>query len=609
MKSSSKLHCKSLWASIVAMLLIISAIVPIVSEVAQAEINSTGTYFWVDPSSNIFKSVCTKFNVTIRIKNAPETYAWEATLDFDNNTLGVMRIFEGPWLSANGAKDTFFFSTDLVAANKTGTMSFGCTLREEVAGATGDGILCKIEFHVETCGTSKLDLQDTALLDMHLVRTDYPNNDGFFACTMVHDIEISSVTASPSQVNQGTSVTVTVTVYNGGNYTESGSVKVTARPRDDREPVVQIDTVKPFTDLAKGDSTPLTFTWDTTTVAGDVYDIVSNATITGTDDDPHDNLYIGPVVRVVCPHDIKVTDVKLLTPKVHVCQDASVNVTVLNEGASTESFNVRVYADGTNVATVAVVSLASDTSKTVTASWHADTPGEYAISAVVTDVTDEKDTADNSMADGTLMVIIDDVAVIGATLYPPCGYKTEITIKNSGTDFATFTVWVWADPTPVDFNVTKALAKEWPSPDARLIGLVPGSSLPPGVNYTFIGLSPYGGIPYGTTMKTLFLNGSALAPALTPCTSYTIFIILEKLYDIDDNLDNNWLNAGTVKARWPGDIDGDGRVGSKDNGKLGAAYGSLPGQPKWLQQADIDGDGKIGSIDNGKLGANYGKFC
>jgi len=67
--------------------------------------------------------------------------------------------------------------------------------------------------------------------------------------------------------------------------------------------------------------------------------------------------------------------------------------------------------------------------------------------------------------------------------------------------------------------------------------------------------------------------------------------------------------GGAVYLKLVGDVDGDGVVGSKDNGKLGAAYGSRPGQAAWNPEADFDGDGVVGSKDNGKLGANYGKRC
>jgi hypothetical protein len=58
----------------------------------------------------------------------------------------------------------------------------------------------------------------------------------------------------------------------------------------------------------------------------------------------------------------------------------------------------------------------------------------------------------------------------------------------------------------------------------------------------------------------------------------------------------------------PGDVNGDGRVGSKDQGILGAAYGSRPGDSNWNSAADLDGSGAVGSADLGILGANYGNY-
>jgi len=67
----------------------------------------------------------------------------------------------------------------------------------------------------------------------------------------------------------------------------------------------------------------------------------------------------------------------------------------------------------------------------------------------------------------------------------------------------------------------------------------------------------------------------------------------------------------TIKAHFygkycPGDIDGDGRVGSKDQGIFGAAYGSRPGYSNWDSRCDLDGSGVVNSADLGILGANYG---
>ena len=608
MKSSSKLFRKSLWtSSIVTMLLIISVMVPMVAEVAEAEINTTGTYFWVDPKDNKVEPYCTVFPVNIMIESADETWAWEATLNFNQTVLGVMSVTEGPWLSESGAKDTTFFTTSWVEANETGTISIGCTLLGDVPGASGSGLLCTINFHVEYCGRSPLDLQDTALLDMDLVRTEYPNNDGFFCATCalecLHDVAIVDVRVNVgAEVDQGAVIEVNVTIHNEGSHIQTVIVrayaeKVTHDPLDPDKVLVGDEILigeEPVADIEPCNYISVYFIWDTTPVPGEVYTMCAEV-IKPEDNDPHDNVFIGPVVRVVCPHDIKVTDVKLLTPKLHVGQSALVNVTVLNEGANTESFNVEVYADLTKVAEVGVVDLAAGASKTVSAGWIPTTPGEYPISAVVPAVTGEKDTLDNSKADGILIVIYDDVAIIDATLYPPCGYKIEITIKNNGTDMARFMVYVWADPTPEDpFGG-----------DELMIGLIVGGSLASGANLTFVGLSPYGGIPYGIYWPALYPPGAYL----TPCATYGIFIQLEKMYDTDDNPANNAFYAGTILPRYAGDINADGKVNPGDLGPLSAAWLSSSGDPNWNMQCDFNWDGKVNPGDLGPLSANWLESC
>ncbi len=56
----------------------------------------------------------------------------------------------------------------------------------------------------------------------------------------------------------------------------------------------------------------------------------------------------------------------------------------------------------------------------------------------------------------------------------------------------------------------------------------------------------------------------------------------------------------------PGDVDGDGYVGSFDAGVLNGAYGTYEGDPLYVRAADFDLDGYIGSADAGVLNGNYG---
>lgn len=62
-----------------------------------------------------------------------------------------------------------------------------------------------------------------------------------------------------------------------------------------------------------------------------------------------------------------------------------------------------------------------------------------------------------------------------------------------------------------------------------------------------------------------------------------------------------------VYWKFPGDIDGDGYVGSADFSILAGAYGSSNGDPVFKPEADIDGDDYIGSADFSILAGDYGK--
>ena len=57
----------------------------------------------------------------------------------------------------------------------------------------------------------------------------------------------------------------------------------------------------------------------------------------------------------------------------------------------------------------------------------------------------------------------------------------------------------------------------------------------------------------------------------------------------------------------PGDIDGDGDCDPVDNGLLGLAYGSKPGDKWWMPEADFKPDELVDPVDNGLLGLYYGE--
>jgi hypothetical protein len=174
-----------------------------------------------------------------------------------------------------------------------------------------------------------------------------------------------------------------------------------------------------------------------------------NATATSYDV-PADTTELGYVFAYAYMHNIETTDIT--TSKVLVGEGftSNISVTVVNEGAFTETFNVTSYANETATASQNIT-LESGNSTTVTLTW--DTTGfaygNYTISAVADTVTGETYTSDNTLANGSVMVtipgdangdkIVDifDIGVISAHWYPgppvgPLGYDANADINNDG---------------------------------------------------------------------------------------------------------------------------------------------------------------------------------
>jgi hypothetical protein len=86
----------------------------------------------------------------------------------------------------------------------------------------------------------------------------------------------------------------------------------------------------------------------------------------------------------------------------------NVNITVGNIGNSPESFNVILYANTTAVNTTLVSNLAVGAQSTVAFKWNATgwTHGNYAISGYAVPVSGETNTADNTLINGIIRVVI-----------------------------------------------------------------------------------------------------------------------------------------------------------------------------------------------------------
>jgi len=101
------------------------------------------------------------------------------------------------------------------------------------------------------------------------------------AVFLIHDVAVTNVTSSKTVVGQGYSLNINVTVENQGDYTETFNVTVYAN-------TTIIETKTNIT-LTSGNSTTLTFTWNTTGVAKGNYTITVEATHLPGETDTTDN--------------------------------------------------------------------------------------------------------------------------------------------------------------------------------------------------------------------------------------------------------------------------------------------------------------------------------
>jgi len=104
-------------------------------------------------------------------------------------------------------------------------------------------------------------------------------------------------------------------------------------------------------------------------------------------------------------HDIAITNVTLIKTVVGQGYRMNVNVTVVNQGDYTETFNVTLYANTTTIET-REITLTNLNSTTITYTWNTTdyAKGNYTISAYAWPVPGETETGDNSLVDGWILV-------------------------------------------------------------------------------------------------------------------------------------------------------------------------------------------------------------
>lgn len=153
----------------------------------------------------------------------------------------------------------------------------------------------------------------------------------------MHNIAVVNVVPEKTVMLQNQTLLIDVIVVNEGDYTETFNVTVYANTT-----IIEIKEVT----LTSGDSTTITFTWNTTGFTYGKYTISAYATQLLGEAETDDNTYINGIVSIrIVVHDVAVTSIEARSTWVPQGQPVYTSVTVENQGEVAETFDVIVYAD------------------------------------------------------------------------------------------------------------------------------------------------------------------------------------------------------------------------------------------------------------------------
>jgi len=252
---------------------------------------NTLTVLYVNPST-IMTSVGDTFSVNITISGVNDLGGWEFKLYYLSLNLNGTDLVEGPFLKQGGST---YFAIINFTDNYNSTHGIAwvtCALLGTGMEVDGNGTLAIITFKAQHLGTSVLSLSDTWLSDSEPIPHVALNG---IVHVLPHNVAITNLTLSKTIVGQGLTAKMDVNVSNQGNFTETFNVTVYANTTS-----IATQTVT----IASGNSTTITFTWNTTGFAKGNYTISAYAWPVPDETDTNDNRLIDGTVLVGVPCDV-----------------------------------------------------------------------------------------------------------------------------------------------------------------------------------------------------------------------------------------------------------------------------------------------------------------
>jgi PKD repeat protein len=349
----------------------------------------------------------TEFTVNVRVTSETAVYGWQVNMSFNPDVLQYVNVTIGDFLAdqPEGTLDQFRVDKATKGWILAGSNTFG-----QYPGVSGNGTLAIVRFHVKTNGESVLNITKplTYLLQSwgvpappgHKPIEEFPSikENGFF--TNIVSPPVADFTYSPSVPLMNQPVTFDASASQavapnqiiGYNWTfgdGTGATGVTVEHAFTAGGNYRV-TLTVVDDAVASDLVEEVF--GTTSMPPVWYALYSSKAVT---------LSLGFGV------DIAVTHIEVSSDEVTAGETISIEVTVVNRGTETESFNVIVYRDITEIEPKKPVSnLAPTANSTVPFSWDTSDvlEGVYSISAEAVDVQGEQNPGNNRLIYGSVTI-------------------------------------------------------------------------------------------------------------------------------------------------------------------------------------------------------------
>jgi len=382
--------------------------------VTDVGVANPGLEVYVDPHTST-KPPGDTFDINIMVSGAVNLFLSDFFLVFDPNILEVTDIVEGDFekLWQETISNTIGF-VQITAGRELGV----------TAGLNGTLSLAKITFQVKTEGTSFLHLHGTVLKatsTLGPLRVEYTWKDGYFAYPSAPMPPTLIYTVNETHWSRNVTIESSSTI---SNFNFSREDKEISFDVEGPSGIIGFSNVLfrnnfifgNYTILLDGESLNLSSYIGAESLFPDInYRMTENAIyvsfylayyhestrkiqIRGTE-------VIPEIPEPV--HDIAVTNVAVFPTTAKIGDIISINVTVVNLGTFTETFNVTAYYDTFSVGpTETVTNLDEAATKTLEFSWDTAnvTLGVYEIMAVASNVTGETEIDNNEYTFGLVTI-------------------------------------------------------------------------------------------------------------------------------------------------------------------------------------------------------------